>query len=467
MNGRGGIQRGRSRAAVLSALALLSLDCGERVDGTPLEPAMLGLQACAADLDCGPGRHCSGNTCAVDCNTSKDCGYALSSPNAPNNLECSPCGRCVAAGTRDSRCLSAVDQPCASDAECQQTLGAQYQCNAHGTCAHLCKSEDDCKSSGRGFGCGDKGSCVRKCFRDADCVFFGYQYACALPAGVDPVANAEAFSPVYGECLPGADLGFKPPGPSDPPAAKYQGIWGLLLASSVQVSGVPILSTINSVSVQRLLVKMNFTTQGDLILTNKWCSVDIHNFSNNDGPPPSLFQFVVPDLNVDSILMTKTRATNVPALATDATFTTDPFVDLRGAKLADPALDPLPTYKDLTHQWDQDRDGHPGMTASVTGVLQGQLYQAQRTIVAFQMSVFDADHLGGLVKAKSDATSLGATEATLVNDAVTTQHPSSDRTYFRAQRLADDASCADVMRIGATPGSWLEFQPHYDPTTKP
>ena len=459
---------GRTLVLALTALYAIAatVDCTDVIDGSPAPAQALGLSSCAGDLDCGPGRHCNMGVCAADCVTSKDCSYALSSPDAPNDLECSFCGRCVPKGTRDSQCLGVVDQPCSSDAECKAATGDGYHCNPHGFCAHVCTIDDDCKEMGAGFGCGDVGLCVRKCFRNPDCVYFGYRYACSLPAGVDPVANADAFQPVYGECLKTANLGLSPVTPSSPPAAKYQGVWGTLLASSVRVTAVPILTTMNTVSIQRLLMKATLQ-DGVLRWDQKWCSVTLKNFTDQDTPPLNLFQVVIPDRNVGSITMTAAHAATVPELLPGASFDTDKIIDLRGARLEHPETDALPSYKDLTHQWDQDRDGQPGMTAEVTGTLQGEIYQAQRTVILFHANVFDADHLGGLVDTTSDATVLGATQDTLINDAKTTQHPDASRSYFRAQRLGDDASCADVIHLADTDGSWLAFHPHNDATAKP
>jgi hypothetical protein len=441
--------------------------CGTTVDGTPVDPKALVPTACAADLDCGRGRYCtSEGACAIECVTSKDCALYQADPSAANTAECSACGRCVAPGTRDTACLSVVDQPCASTDECQALYGADYACSEHDLCARVCAGDADCREIGRGFGCGDAGLCLRKCFRDADCYFHGFQYACALPDGVDPAENEQADAPVYGECLADpAGVTFPTLDPSEP-ASGYQGVWGFMIGAAVRVTGVPVLTSVDSVQVHHVLVKV--TGDGDtLTLRFKWCADEIRNFNENDGPATNLFQIVVPDLNVDSVRVYDLGASSVPALSAGAAFDTARLVDLRGADLADPANDPLPSYKDLTGQWDQDRDGHPGMTVNATGLLSGDMYQSTRWQPVFHATVVDADHLQGLVDGPSDATTLGATVDTLVNDAVTAAHPQPDRSYFRAVRLADEASCLDVIELGTTAGGWLDYPPHYDDSARP
>ncbi len=453
-----------TRVVVLCVVALAIAASCSRTDGAPVDPAALDVRACGVDLDCGPGRHCSdAATCAIDCVKSADCVTALADPNAPNDLECSLCGRCVAKGVRDSRCLSAVDQPCASSNDCRSVLGDAYQCASDGFCARSCTDDVACRDVGRGWACGTKGVCIRSCFRDADCWFHGWSYACALPAGVDPKTNEESPMPVYGECKKGSSP-YKAKAASDPPSARYQGTWGWIATSAVRVDMVPIVTRLNSVNIQHLLTKVTWDG-ADVSITLKWCTGAVKNFEESDRPPFNLFSVVVPDRNVDSILVATIRVPGIPALAKGATFVTSKLIDLRGARgLMNPEIDPLPSYKDLTNQWDQDRDGFPGMTANVTGALSGDLYQSQRWVAIFNASVIDDDHMQGLITSASAATVLGATTKELINDAVTSTHPDASRTYFRAMRLDDDASCIDVITLASTMGSYLEFTPHIDPT---
>jgi hypothetical protein len=461
-------RRALALGAVLSAIAVTA-DCGT-VYGTPVDPKSLIGSPCTVALDCGAGRYCSSEgACTLECVTSADCVYYLPDVCDPNDLVCSPCGRCVAMGVIDTACLSVIDLACTSTSDCTSALGADFVCSS-GECDHVCKTDTDCLSVGRGWGCGSAGLCVRTCFRQSDCNFDGWQYECVLPPGVDAVTNAESLDPVYGQCEVSPNgLGFPPSSPSDPPSAAYQGVWGWLVTSAVQVNGIPVLTSLDSVAVQLLLVKT--TWQGpDLTFQMKWCSDVIQNYNEEDTPPVNLEQILLPDRNVDSIVVHAIEAANVPALVTGATFpapSSGQLIDIRGAKLANDDTDPLPSYKDLTNQWDQDLDGEPGMTANATGLLSGDIYQAQRWRAVFQVVVFDQDHLGGVIPSSSDATTLGATDMTLINDAVTTQDPDQTRSYFHALRMADTASCNDVIAAGATMGGWLQFQPHYDPTATP
>lgn len=447
----------RSLRSTLFSVAVL-VGCAT-TDGTPVDLATVAGAPCTADLDCGAGRHCAHDgqrsTCTIACSVARDCGPGGS---------CSPCGRCVAPGTTDDACLPVTDRPCDDDASCRASLGDGWKCA--GTCVRTCGDDAVCAELGRGFRC-DAGLCVRGCTHDESCFTHGFGFRCSLPAGVDPVANADAADPVLGTCVAAPErIDYAAPQPSDPPSARLVGTWAFLLTSAVRTQGIPLLTKVDTVSIQHLLVQVLRDGDG-VTLTEKWCGNELKNFAEDDGPLLDLFQVVVPDRAIDAIRVVANRVDLVPAITDGSPFTSHEQIDLRGAKLGNPATDPLPSYKALAGAWDQDRDGNPGMTAKVTGALAGDLYQAQRWRPTLHGMIVDADHLQGLAKGPSDQSVLGATTDRLINDSWTTEHPHEDRSYFRAQRVKNDASCSDVMRLARTEGSWLWFVPHYDPAARP
>ncbi|MGZ3422191.1 MAG: hypothetical protein ACXVEF_06095 [Polyangiales bacterium] len=417
--------------------------------------------ACSIDLDCGPGRHCGGDgLCAADCVAARDCGTGNT---------CSACGRCVPSGSRDDGCIAPVDRACTAEAECR-TLGSEWSCDASHHCARTCKTDDSCSEFGRGFGCASS-LCTRVCERDDQCFIHGYGWACVLPAGVDPIANADSDMPVRGTCTYDASRAtFVNASATDPPALQLQGIWGFLLVSSVRTQGLPkIGGFVDTASIQYMIVRIDRDPASSAAVTIKeqWCSDELRNFDPDDYPIRSLFSVLLPDRNLSALRPITTRIEVVPSLVAGSTFDTLEQLDLRGAKLDHPLTDPLPTYKDLTHAWDQDHDGKPGLTAKVSGALSGDLYQSQRWRATLHGIVVDRDHLHGLVSGPSDQTVLGASNPDLVNDSFSTEHPQKDRTYFRAVRVASDASCRDIAQLAAVDGSWLAYDPHFDPEKKP
>ena len=454
------------KLSCLGGLLLGLAACAPITDGTPVDPGDLGHAACANDLDCGPGRHCdAARVCALDCRADKkeaDCSLV------GEGLTCSPCGRCVAPGTSDVACLSALDTPCAADADCS-VVGTGFVCGSGHTCVKGCDDDQACKSVGRGWGCepdGVRTTCQRVCSIGGDCAYHGWAYACQSSAGADGGAA------VRGACVKGTSIaGFSTVTPSSPPAAAYQGVWGWLANSGAEESDVPIYQTICATSAQHLLVKAAWAEgSNDLTLSLKWCDEHLENFRDAICPNDNPVAVLIPDLYLDALRIVDLKVKALPALAAGAAFDTDRLLDIRGVdltKLTSPEFDPLPDKEHLETSYDQDLDGHPGLTVTLSGGLSGDRYQALRWLPVFHANAVDADHLQGLATGTSDESVLGASTAILATALHTQAHPDPTRTFFRAQRLRDDASCADVIALATDASSWIAFRPAYDASLTP
>lgn len=440
-------------------LAVVFAACSPVDDGQP-PPIGTSGSTCTNDLDCGEGRHCAAGLCAIDCTSSKDCTFFEPDSKATPTLACSACGRCLKKGLRDDGCLAPGDRPCSVEADCA-SLGAKWACSASNTCAPRCTPTSGCGELGRGFSCGDTGVCERRCTRDSECWFHGFKWSCALPAGVDGEANARSATPIVGACKAGA-LSYPAVTKTDPLAARLAGVWGMMLSAAVTTNDIPVLAHIDTVSVSHLLVRVDRDGEG-VRMAVKLCTAKLTNFNLDDTEKIQLFKVALPDKNLDAIDPMRFLVAKVDA----AGFTTAPFVDLRGATLADPANDPLPTYKDLAKQRDQDHDGSPGLTSNVSGILSGNLYQSQRLKGTISFSVVDDDHLQGPLDCVQDQAVLGSTNPQLVNDSYSVTHAQKDRTYVRMMRLRTEATCTEVIRLGELETGWLAHVPHYDPSQKP
>ncbi|MBI5524877.1 MAG: hypothetical protein HY897_00935 [Deltaproteobacteria bacterium] len=469
------------RIAFLLAAAAACAGCS-RVDGVQLDGGVLadgGLisgQACKTDLQCGSGRYCNaGGICSVDCTAPKDCVYMLDNPASANTFECSACGRCINAGEKDESCVLVSDLACGSDSDCTEVYGDEYKCRGkNGACARVCEEDDDCRKMGRGFHCGSgDGLCYRMCTRDLDCVLHGWHLVCGLPAGLDGDTNTYLEDPVESECVPregGVDWGAN----VDPeaPAAAYHGIWGMELNTAVRTFGLPLINQQDTVSNQYLLTKIMQDGNG-IVFNMKWCTLELKNFKEDDGPFTDYAWIVVPDRYADHIFIQKLHSYNVPEMAPGASFLTDRLLELRGARLANPETDKLPNWDYLVGDWDQARDAKPGMTTSMTGAIAGEFYNAQRWTLIMTVNVVDKDHIQGLIQHTSLQNMLGASKPEYVYDTTSIMHPQADRSFFKAVRLPDTASCADVDKLHKKKGSWIYFNindtpsRHYDPGARP
>ncbi|MBI5525166.1 MAG: hypothetical protein HY897_02450, partial [Deltaproteobacteria bacterium] len=81
-------------------------------------------------------------------------------------------------------------------------------------------------------------------------------------------------------------------------------------------------------------------------------------------------------------------------------------------------------------------------------------------------------HIQGLVEHTSKQNVLGASDPSYVYDTTSIPHKQADRSFFKAVRMADTASCNDVIAERKRAGSWIEFDitkelAHYDAAAKP
>ncbi len=458
----------------ISVLLLVFVSCDKR-DGVLVSEDALGYYECSTDMDCGSGRYCDEEkrVCSIDCVTSKDCVFKLNSPDDENNFDCSPCGRCIPKGTKDEKCVITKDVVCKNDDDCKDAYkSASYFCRK-GYCTLKCTEDGDCKKMGRGFLCNsDENACIRRCFRDLDCYLHGWQYECILPDGVNKEENekAKVGEEKYGECKlreGGIDWG-KDNNPTKP-AFRYQGIWGFMMNTAVRTLHVPLVNSQDTVSNNYILVKI--VQKGDqLVFYEKWCSIELKNFNDENPDWQDLAWMITPDRYSDNIPINIHRVFSVPDLSPGAKLETDRLLEIRGAVLENPESDPLPTHYNQQDPRiiDQDRDGKPGMTNIMSGVLTGEVYNVQRWWVKYFINVVDENHLQGLLDHGSEQNIIDANPKSLIYDTECIKHPNELHSYFRALRMDDTASCADVLyEAKKVKGSWLEFEWLYNPDKKP
>lgn len=454
------------RAALLMALAGCLSACGSST-GQPVDPDHLGYEPCSTYYACGPGRHCSSTgTCWAECRDSADCG--LVDPAGERWL-CNPFGQCVVPGDQ-APCSRHAD--CGSDGLCngrcsisQAVCGTEDECpypqeSCAGHCASWCRGADDCAGADPELACTPLGRCLlpgwerwvppgelppASCQTDSVCKALGFGWRC------DQGLCSLATGPI--------DFGA---GPTDQPAHALRGVWGMRLNLSVITYGLPLISRQTTNSTHLLLVRASHPRADELVLTEKLCSLEMINFSDTGSPPSDLIHVTIPHSFLAALPLA-THRVQMDARAPGAAFVSDTWLEVRGARLEHPDTDPLPTRTEYEavptdpRLWDQDEDGRPGMTTLTDGVLRGEIYIVQRLRTALVGELVDADRVQGLVLAQTQEHLLDASKAALVYDIQTQLHPDEDRTYFRLLRLADDASCADLIAEADRRGSWLGY----------
>jgi hypothetical protein len=461
----------------VAAVAALAFSGCNMVNGKELPSADGGLyyypdggpvsgQKCSFDGDCGKGRYCTDQKyCALDCITSNDCIFKEPDQSRPNTLACSACGRCLPKGEKDVKCSqSSKDYPCTNTGECQAAFSDKYVCSPRNYCTTTCTKDDQCtKNMGRGFYCTD-GVCTKACTWDRACLYFGWGYKCDLPADIDQVANtypAPGGQSVVSECIRNPDgIDWGKYVDKTKPSYKYVGIWAEQCNTTVRSTGTPLLPYMDTMSSQGLILKITQGPNGTLEFNHKYCYFNLMNFFGKDEEYTNA-KMITPDRYADycPVDVNKSLAP-APDMAADAVFPTDTFWELRGAKLAN-LFDPLPDFKNCPQgncstQYDQDKDGHPGMTTLMTGIITAEIYNTQRWSQMMSINVVDQDHLRGLITHSSEQTVIDASNSSALQTLTYVMHPDLDRSYFRALRVSDDASCDDVAKLIQEKGGYLE-----------
>ena len=114
-----------------------------------------------------------------------------------------------------------------------------------------------------------------------------------------------------------------------------------------------------------------------------------------------------------------------------------------GIHLEDPANDPLPTDPSDPRIADDDGDGNPGVTASITvgDGIAGELYLARREIFAYEVDEQDDGSLTGVVTDNSEQLIVGATSDLFLAQSEWVQHPDLSKSPIILEPVDDDWDC--------------------------
>jgi hypothetical protein len=140
----------------------------------------------------------------------------------------------------------------------------------------------------------------------------------------------------------------------------------------------------------------------------------------------------------------------------DGTYAQTDHLQLWGLNdLPDPFTTPLPADKEEAQQSphddrivDMDDDGNPGVTAQITGAVQGDVFIIQRKTVTTRGIVLGPDRALGLAQNTNEVVQLGNTNPLLdrQSEGSSEPHPDPRRSWFEEVRVDDDADCDLVMR---------------------
>jgi hypothetical protein len=219
-------------------------------------------------------------------------------------------------------------------------------------------------------------------------------------------------------------------------AAEPTDLTGTWAQRQVTVSNVdvPVVGTTRTPTVSLLLVEATPADAPgafDLHLTT--CGITM----GSDADPA---RTVVPDAFVSALPEVDRRA----VIGDDGTYTVDWLTQVHGARLTDPENDALPTSADDPRVIDQDEDGRPGLTVRVTGLVDGEVYVAQRGRDRMVGRLADG-RVDGLVEWTSEQAVLDAEVELLRTPVPSRPEPDPAAHVFGLRRLPAGATCADVV----------------------
>ena len=278
----------------------------------------------------------------------------------------------------------------------------------------------------------------------------GLVFGCESRFGtpVDPASLGYNPCVAAGDCAPRGDddvpLDAPDALPSDGTATPgavqaFSGRWAMIETQAVITVDMPLVGILETTSVHHYLV--DIVPDGDaLVLHQQLCELEIFEQTcHNMGIT------VIPQAYVEAI-GPLTRRVDPGTGEVGADFVSERVTGLRGAQLEDPVSDPMPTLEDPTGAWDQDDDGHPGMTVLLNGVFAGsEVYTAQRWWTELHGVLVTPDFVLGPILHANETNTLGADPPALAYQTQNAPHEDPTRSFFRLVRVSDDFTCEDLI----------------------
>jgi hypothetical protein len=257
-------------------------------------------------------------------------------------------------------------------------------------------------------------------------------------------------------------------GPDAGPGADLVGMWAELVnVTIIQEVGIPLVPADQWVASRNFyLVALTTDGAGNLTAHERLCALKLKvracgaEIGNNTSGVSQNFVDHIPILE---------RHVTVASSAPGAPWVSDIVYEVRGANLCDGECDPdtdlecdpLPANDSAEEgvtqtceaecngeECDQDEDGQPGMTNTLTGLLNCDTFVTQRWWARLQGEIVDADTIAGAVVDNfSEQTVVAGTGLCDTGSPDTRSEECPMHQYFKMIRLADDATCADVLAL--------------------
>jgi hypothetical protein len=182
--------------------------------------------------------------------------------------------------------------------------------------------------------------------------------------------------------------------------------------------------------------------QGALTLKSTVCDISIK--SDFDG-----IRTVIPDRFIAALSET-TRVGKITQSTLGPMLSVAPHTEVVGASLRQPETERLPTRPDDFRVTDPDKDGRPGITIRIEGLVDGDIYVVQRGRDAYAGRFVSDDRVRGTVQWSAEQVVLDSTSIFLGDPPPTRPHNDPSRSSFEMVRLDDAATCSKIASGKAT-----------------
>jgi len=217
------------------------------------------------------------------------------------------------------------------------------------------------------------------------------------------------------------------------------GTWAQVVVHR-SLSAIPVVGDVASQTTTRLLVTLS-QESGLVQARAKVCGMHIEGSKLvRTSIPPALVRAMPEQLWQTRVSATEGRLELAPWSRWD----------VLGARLQEPSRDALPTEASDARVFDQDGDGKPGVTVAVRGMIDGEIFVAQKGWSELRPDRVTADSISGSVRWRQTQTILGASSRFLSSGPETRPDPKPAANWFSARRVEAGASCAEVSALPAS-----------------
>ena len=227
------------------------------------------------------------------------------------------------------------------------------------------------------------------------------------------------------------------------------GVWAMVQITS-EIVQIPIVGERTRTTTTHLRLIIEQADEAFSVLETH-CATNI-----DDGT--MMVNTTIPDAFLHSLGVTERTAHHVLTSDVDQPtddHSSDPRIvfpwttQLLGARLEDPENDALPADVADPRVFDQDNDGHPGMTVRVEimGLISGEVYVVQRNRNRLIGMVISPGFIQGTIEWETEQVILGASSLFLASGGQGSPDPDPERNFFLAKRIDALLDCEDIQQM--------------------